>query len=286
MSDKGAGTSFDPRIVLRPRTLDETLDLTLAYVRVYHRDFVRLVASVLIPTISVLVVLRVVTNVSWGVMMALTVMLAPFVERVVTAYAGSHLFGNDPRRWGAVKDALRRPFLATWSAVMIPLPLVPMFVTGYEEKGWIGLAIACGLFWPFILAQPAADTQVIVLERLATNAAFKRSSALIGVRYSRGLGFIFITAIARILVVIGFELIARFLITGVLQLGEPIDTLLENGGSWPVVIGYLVAAPFVALARLFDYVDARTRREGWDIQVRFKAIAARAKAERSKRIAA
>ena len=50
--------------------------------------------------------------------------------------------------------------------------------------------------------------------------------------------------------------------------------------------GFLVAAPMVALARTFDYVDARTVQEGWDIQVRFNAIAERARAARAKRYAA
>ena len=71
-----------------------------------------------------------------------------------------------------------------------------------------------------------------------------------------------------------------------MQLGSPLDTLWDNGGSWASIAGFLLAAPFVALARLFDYVDARTRLEGWDIQVRFKAIATRAKEERARSLAA
>ena len=35
-----------------------------------------------------------------------------------------------------------------------------------------------------------------------------------------------------------------------------------------------------------DYIDARTRREGWDIQVRFNAIAQRERQERARSLAA
>ena len=50
------------------------------------------------------------------------------------------------------------------------------------------------------------------------------------------------------------------------------------------MIGYLSVAPVIALARLLDYVDTRTRLEGWDIQVRFKAAAARSAASRASRL--
>ena len=45
--------------------------------------------------------------------------------------------------------------------------------------------------------------------------------------------------------------------------------------DWSFIFGFVISGPFVAVARLFEYVDARTRREGWDIQVRFNAIAQR-----------
>jgi hypothetical protein len=55
----------------------------------------------------------------------------------------------------------------------------------------------------------------------------------------------------------------------VLQFGN----FSEAIGGWAAMIGYLLAGPYTAIARMFDYVDARTRREGWDIQIRFNAIA-------------
>jgi hypothetical protein len=35
----------------------------------------------------------------------------------------------------------------------------------------------------------------------------------------------------------------------------------------------LLSAPFVASASFLGYIDMRTRKEGWDIQLRFMALA-------------
>ena len=90
----------------------------------------------------------------------------------------------------------------------------------------------------------------------------------------------------RILAVLAVEMTVWFTVSFLLQLGEPLDLLFEERGSWASVAGYVAVAPYIALAKLFDYVDARTRREGWDIQVRFKAIAAKARDERARKVAA
>ena len=60
----------------------------------------------------------------------------------------------------------------------------------------------------------------------------------------------------------------------VLQLGKPTGDLLTEGGSGFAVAGALLAAPVAAAARFLGYIDLRTRKEGWDIQLRFLAVAA------------
>ncbi len=71
-----------------------------------------------------------------------------------------------------------------------------------------------------------------------------------------------------------FELLLQF------ELDHP---LLSELSIW---VGWIAAGPYVATVRLFDYIDARTRREGWDIQVRFSAIAQRSERERADTLAA
>lgn len=278
-------TSFDPRVRLRPRTLDETLDLTLMYAVTFRRDFLRLMAWLVLPLTVLLMLLKLGVGLEWNIIAVITIVCAPMLERVMTAYAGEHLFGNTPSPRSALNIAFKRPQLAALGAFIVPLPLIPILLSSYDDF-WVVLGMLAAVFWPFALAQAVYFTQVVLLEKLPARDAYRRASALVAARYARSIGFVAASFTGRLLCVIGAELIARFVVTTVLQLGEPIDTIIDNQGSWPAVIGYLLAAPMIGLARLFDYIDARTRREGWDIQIRFRAIDAKAKAERANRLAA
>jgi hypothetical protein len=52
-------------------------------------------------------------------------------------------------------------------------------------------------------------------------------------------------------------------------------SLYDDGGSTFALAGFFASIPYVASTRFLGYVDRRTRREGWDIQVRFAALAQR-----------
>ena len=58
------------------------------------------------------------------------------------------------------------------------------------------------------------------------------------------------------------------------QLGKPFGDLWDDGGSAYAIVGFFAALPLVATARFLAYIDGRTRQDGWDIQLRFMAIAA------------
>jgi len=51
------------------------------------------------------------------------------------------------------------------------------------------------------------------------------------------------------------------------------------GGSVLAILGFFAIIPYVTTARFFTYLNMRTRTEGWDIQTRFAAIAARGQQE-------
>lgn len=278
--------SFDARIVLRPRSLDETLDLALAYGRTHRRDLLKLAFLLSLPAIALVVALKLYFTLSWGAAWAIALVIAPLIERCVIAYGGRHLFGNAPKLRTALGIAMRRPFMALASAVLIPLPWLPLLATEMEDEAWLGLGVLIGLFWPFLLAWCLYFSIVVLLEGVSLGAAWKRAAVLISYRYGRALAFVLFGAVVRALGAYCADLSAQFVVSLMLQLGEPMDTLVENGGSWAAIFGFFLISPYVALARLFDYVDARTRLEGWDIQVRFKSIAAKARKERSERLAA
>lgn len=293
----GRRTSFEAGIVLRPRTLNETLDLALAYLRVHFRDFARLSALLITPSFALLITLDLWLDLEWATIWAVVLVLSPLLERVVIVYGSRHLFGNSPRVFDAVAAALRRPFAAVFTAVVIPLPWLWMLAPLDESDPRVFFATLLGAVWFFVLGRTLYASIVLLLEGLPLmrrssrdgrspdrdhdRTVAERTRSLSRYRYGRALAFVFTSVSMRLLSAVCFELTAQFLITFLLQLGSPVDTLWENGGSWAAVLGWLAACPYLAVARLFDYVDARTRLEGWDIQVRFEACVAKAERERS-----
>ena len=49
------GVSFEARVVLRPRSIDEVLDLALAYTRIYRRDLLRVALFLVVPALALIV---------------------------------------------------------------------------------------------------------------------------------------------------------------------------------------------------------------------------------------
>jgi hypothetical protein len=65
--------------------------------------------------------------------------------------------------------------------------------------------------------------------------------------------------------------------TYVLQMPLPAEWTWDHSPF--LAMGAIFAVPYVACARLIGYIDARTRTEGWDVQVRFAAVAQQAPAQ-------
>ena len=283
-SSEGA-VSFDPRIVLRPRTLDEVFDLTFAYLRTYSRDFRRLFALQLLLGISLVVLLREVLEQTWPVIWAAAFVLSPLTEKVTLVFGGDHLFGNAPRRRLALRRVARRIVPVLVGAIIVPLPVLPALLLSLADETSLGFAVMASLFWPFLLAWFLYFNAALLLENLDLPGAFRRSSRLISFRFGRALVFVVVAFNIRLFFVVSFEFLCRFVVSFVLQLGNPFGHLFEDFGSYPSVLAFLLAAPIIALARMFDYVDTRTRLEGWDLQVRFKALVTKEPAARVRSVA-
>jgi hypothetical protein len=82
-----------------------------------------------------------------------------------------------------------------------------------------------------------------------------------------------------------FDQLGGQLLEFVFQLGQPLGSLAEDGGSGFAVLGLLLSVPLSAAARFLGYIDLRTRSEGWDIQLRFAAWAERERGPSGRRAA-
>lgn len=280
MSERST-TSFEPRIVLRPRSLDETFDLALAYLRSTAVDFVRLFLGLTIGAGLLIVGASYALDLDWGQRAGLGLVVVSIMERVVTVFAGRHLFQNEAKTRASLSAVFKRAPLVFGWALFATGPIVIMLIDT-EEVGWIVLGIFLLTVWPFLLATHLFLGEAAFLEQLSIGRAMKRARVLVTYRFGRALGMIVSQALVRGLFVVTVMFGTSFLVEFVLQFrGVP-----EAVTFWAAIFGYVLSGPYIALVRLFDYVDARTRREGWDIQVRFNAIAQRAREEQAKRLAA
>ena len=75
------------------------------------------------------------------------------------------------------------------------------------------------------------------------------------------------------LATIAGEAAARARLEGVLEITAP--PRVDRRGSALALAAYWLFVPYLATARFLLYIDVRTRAEGWDVQTRFAAIAAR-----------
>lgn len=251
----------DARVVLRPRTLGEILDLAALWCFAADRRlYARLAALVLLPSLATCVAARWLGEQSWAAVWLLAVGLATVTQGVFTVATSRALFERDVAAGLVLRLYLRR----------LPAYLGALVITRV-----ILLASAClPILVPFAWARVAMVHEACLLENAAPITATERAWQLGRVHGTElilllgGLLLAFVAGVGAI------ELLGHGLVDMVLQLGRPLGELWEDGGSLYALVGFHAAIPYVAVARFLAYVDHRTRGDGWDIQLRFMALAA------------
>lgn len=239
------------RIVLRPRGVLETFDLVGVFVQANARTLGRLLLFTVVPA-SVLC--GVVAWLAGGhpAAILLPLPLLGVIQLPFTALAGRLLFSRTAHPW---EQGIRG----------VPLQVLPLLAVAR-----LGLAVASAMTLGLALfLAPGLHflPEILVLERVGPSRAFGRAMR-IGAHEPLAA---FAGAGARVFLTIWsalvFEALGQLVLGTGLQLGEPFGALW-NGEVTPFLLaGMLVAQPLHALYRLLLYIDARTRVEGWDLQV-------------------
>ncbi|HJZ85661.1 MAG TPA: hypothetical protein VKN99_10850 [Polyangia bacterium] len=259
---------LDSRVVLRLRTVPDILDLAFRYVAgPGERVFLRLTAAVLVPCFAVCVALRYALGWDWVWVWFLAIALGGIAQGAFTVGAGQLLFSDSVR----ARDVLAR------FARRLPSYLVALFLTR--------LAMALGGFLLFVLLVPAwlrAEFvhEASLLEGASPGQAYARSARFIKRQGGPALGLLCSLLLAQFGFVVAAELLGQGLVEFVLQLGQPLGSLWSDGGSVYALAGFFLSVPYVAAARFLKYTDIRTRKEGWDIQLKFTALQAADEAHR------
>jgi len=247
------------RVVLRPRTQAELLDLAALWCFAVDRGlFARLAAAVLLPSLALCAAARGLGGWAWVDVWILAVAVATVTQGVFTVAASRALFSREV----AVGEVLRT-FVGRLPAYLGALVITRVI---------LGLAALTAVLAPPAWARIAFVHEACLLEGASPVDAAKRAWAL---ARSRGVEVMILLGgigVALAVMVAASELLGRALVEFILQLPGVFGGLLE-GGSYYALVGFHAAIPYVAVARFLGYIDQRTRGDGWDIQLRFMALA-------------
>jgi hypothetical protein len=250
------------KVALRDRSLLDVLDLSVRFVVAHVRAYFLMSAVVSVP--GFLVSWLAAVKLGWLAGWATAFALVSFAEAPYVVLASRLVFEEEVPTGVALAAALRAlPRLLGFRLLQITSIVSGAFF--FLIPGvWVAALFLFG-------------TEVIVLEQSKVGATVGRMQRL-------GTGFFGDVLMAML------ALCALYIVAVVLgdQAGHAIlEQLLqikvraaedEIGG--PIALFALwMAVPTLTTARLFVYLNLRTRREGWDIQTRFAALAARARVE-------
>jgi hypothetical protein len=254
------------RIAIRERGIAEILDLAFRFVLVIGKgSYLRLFLWVVVPTFGV-IGLSAVRGVGWGYVWLLAVTLFLLAELPFTIAASRLLFSE--------RVSLREIFGAS-------LKLLPRYL-GCLLLSILVLALSCLIpfLLPFAIGRILYLREIIILEGTGVGASWSRSQRFTQQRLWSALEAAAALAVLTLAFVILLQVLGSTLSSNLFD-PEPIAELFEHGGSLFAVAGLLLAAPFVATARFLSYIDGRTRREAWDVQVRFMQLGVDERARRT-----
>ena len=249
------------RVVLRPRPLGDVLDLAVPYCLSGRRLLRRLALGALVPACALCLYLRHARGWEWPPIWLVALLLADLLEGLFTVACGDLLFQGDAQ--------LRA--VAVWKRFVLRLP--GYLVTLVLARILVTLTLVFVPLLPFAAVRLLFVREANLLEGASVFAGLARSYRFVQRQVGSSLGLLLALVAAPALFVLGGEALGDAIVSDVLQMGSPVGKLFEDGGSAYALCGFFLSVPVTASARFLKYIDVRTRKEGWDIQLRFVAMA-------------
>lgn len=250
----------DANVVLRPRSTLESLDLTLLFlVRLGGRQYLGLCALVLLPPFVLCVGAKFWLDLAWVNVWLLAVPVGLWLQGVFTLAAGDLMFAEALAPRAVLRRFRARLAGYTWALLGTRLLMV--------------LAASTLLLWPWAWLHYTFLPEALLLEGLSSGRAAARAGRLqVGSLVER-LGLCFTQIVGIGLALLAAQVLGHGIVRDTLQLQVPWGNLLEDGGSLYALAGWFVALPVLTTLRFLRYVDARTRADAWDVQVRLQRAA-------------
>jgi hypothetical protein len=251
------------RVAFRDRSLSDVLDLALRFMAVHGRAYAKVALGSIVPLAGLSLLVG--WKLGWAAAWAMSLPLALVAEIPFTVLASRLVFHHDVRARDVFRTALRDgPRVVLVRGVGAALVAIGM-----------SILLVPGLWLATIFLFLG---EVMLLERGSIGEAFARSQRVASSAASE----VFLGVLVLALVPAGSVLLAdiagRAVVGELLQFRPPLPLWVVGGGAL-ATLGLFAQVPYLATARFFLYLNVRTRSEGWDIQTRFAAIAARAENE-------
>lgn len=266
----------DATIALEPRSVGECIDLAFLF---YRRNARKLLTMSLlfgaIPVATGVIASEVGTGWLWSGVLFL--FLSPFLGATVVAGVGRHIFGED----FTVGNALRH-VSSRLGTLLVVLPAARLAYAAVSLMCWGLLTLPVATRYGFL-------SEVVLLEQLRGNRIPKRCEEI--------LRDVWVEVCGRYVAVAGFALGLSIVLFVLLDLGSqalfgiPVfvakiswaiaaEDVLNLLTYDPVLVGVLSATwwlvyPLARLAWFFCYLDARVRKEGWDVEIALRVEARR-----------
>ena len=252
---------LESRVALRPRAMSDVLDLAAPFCFANRRLMVPLALLVTVAGGILSWICRVRLGWHWSSVWLVVAGYYLLTSGVYTQAVGELLFRRaDEIRVTRILGRFARQFFPYLIARIVHLLV-------------LGLCAAVLVPLPIFAARLFFVGEVVLLEAGSPFGSLVRSSRLVLYRSLSCLGLALASLCAPFLFAIAADLLGTTLVEMVFQMGRPFGSLFTDGGSAYAVAGALLSAPFVASASFLGYIDMRTRKEGWDIQLRFMALA-------------
>jgi len=247
------------RVAFRDRPFADVLDLALRFCAVHGLRYAQVAGATTLPLLLLTLGAAYLAGPVVGWLVAIPLAIA--AQLPFTVLASRLVFQDDVAVKGVLKTTLREAPRAMFLHV---LTLGATVASAIIVLGPVVFAVM------FLFA-----SEVMLLERASVGTALGRSRRVAG----SSIGDALLALLALLLIpactVVLAEVGGRALMTELLEIKPP-PSLFAEGWSILAFVGFFWLVPYVATARFFVYLNVRTRTEGWDIQTKFAAIAARA----------
>lgn len=247
------------RVAFRDRAFMDVMDLALRFLVVHVRLYAKVALMVLVPAIAVTLGAAFALGSIAGWLFALFFSIVAQVP--FTVLASRLVFQERVSARAVVRAAAR------------DIPRILMMRVIWLLLAWAGtLFFVVGGVW--VGGVLLFVDEVMVLERARIVPAFGRARRITSGSMGDALKGVIMVSAVPIAAVLLADVGGRAFIGELLQFRSP-EPLWSNGASVLAMLGWFGILPYVTTARFFTYLNTRTRAEGWDIQTRFAAIAAR-----------